>query len=477
MDRPGLKQLLADIAQGRIDIVVVYKVDRLTRSLLDFARIVETFDSNDTSFVSVTQAFNTTNSMGRLTLNVLLSFAQFEREVTGERIRDKIAASRARGIWMGGNLALGYDLGDRRLLVNEPEAETVRHIYRRYLELRSIPALANELDRVGIRSKRWTSRNGSEHGGSRFTCGAISHILNNRIYLGEAVHKGAAHAGEHEAIVDTELFARVQARLGHNRNSRAARKTRAAACPLTGKLFDADGQPMRPSFGYGRGKKIYRYYVSETLLPNGQIGNTDNLRGTRLSAERVERLILDRLACLLPTGSAPDDVFGMITRMDCHADRLHLQIEVAALADGYGCDDMLVGRAQMIDPKATIVADQLQLAIDARPTRRGRSVRTRIHLLDNQEQRQVLADLVRTSHRKLGELNASPLHPERHQLMKASGNGWGRDRITIGLLAPDIQKALLQGTAPADLDPDLLLSRNMPLDWAEQRSFLGITAG
>ena len=176
MDRPAIKRLLEDITTGRIDIVVVYKVDRLTRSLMDFARIVETFDSNDTSFVSVTQAFNTTNSMGRLTLNVLLSFAQFEREVTGERIRDKIAASRVRGIWMGGNLALGYDLGDRRLLINEPEAETVRHIFRRY--------------------------------------------------LGEAVHKGIAHAGEHKAIVEPELFAKVQTQLGHSRHSRVTRKTR-----------------------------------------------------------------------------------------------------------------------------------------------------------------------------------------------------------------------------------------------------------
>jgi len=477
MDRPAIKRLLEDITKGRIDIVVVYKVDRLTRSLMDFARIVETFDSNDASFVSVTQAFNTTNSMGRLTLNVLLSFAQFEREVTGERIRDKIAASRARGIWMGGNIPLGYDLGDRRLLINEPEAETVRHIFRRYLALKSIPALAHELDRSGIRSKCWTSRKGIEHGGVRFTCGAVSHILNNRIYLGEAVHKGVAHLGEHEAIVDAELFAKVQAQLGHNRHSRVTRKTRAATCPLTSKLFDADGQPMRPNFGYGRGKKIYRYYVSETLLPNGKIGNTDNMGGTRLSAERIERLLLDRLACLLPTGTIANDLFSMISRVDHRNDRLHLQIEVAALAGETASDDVLVGRAQQIDPAAIIIADQLQLTIDARPTRRGKSVRAKIHLLDNQEQRQVLADLVRAAHRKLAEINASPMHPDEHYRMSVPNNAWGRDRVAIGLLAPDIQKALLQGTAPADLDPDRLLSRDMPLDWAEQRRFLGIAAG
>lgn len=247
MDRPALKCLLDDIGRGRIDVVVVYKVDRLTRSLMDFARIVERFDGNDVSFVSVTQAFNTTSSMGRLTLNVLLSFAQFEREVTGERIRDKIAASKARGIWMGGNIPLGYDLGDRILLENPDEADMVRYIFQRYLELGSIPKLAKVLAAEGVHSKRWTSRRGITHGGVPLRCGAIAHILNNRIYLGEIVHKGEAHAGEHDAIIDLSLFTAVQAKLDGNRQKRVTRKTRAAASPLTGKLFDQDGQPMRPS--------------------------------------------------------------------------------------------------------------------------------------------------------------------------------------------------------------------------------------
>jgi site-specific DNA recombinase len=476
MDRPALKRLLEDISKGKIDTVVVYKVDRLTRSLMDFARIVETFDSNDVSFVSVTQAFNTTNSMGRLTLNVLLSFAQFEREVTGERIRDKIAASRARGIWMGGHMALGYDLGDRKLIVNETEAETVRHIFERYLALGSIPALARELDRSGIRSKRWTSRGGVERGGVRFRCGGVSHILNNRIYLGEAVHKGVAHPGEHEGIVDPALFRAVEARLAGNRSQRLARKTRAAGSPLAGKIFDADGQPMRATFGHGRGKKIYRYYVSETLFPNGQIGNTDNLAGDRVSAERIERLIIDRLASLLPAGAADHDLFDMIARVECRGERLWFRIEVAALA-GNACDDMLVGRAQTIDPSAMIEGPHLQLSIDARPVRRGRTVRSKDHLLDSTHRRQVLADLLRISHRKLVALGASPLQPETHQHMKAPGNLWDRDRIVIGLLAPDIQKALLLGSAPETLDPDKLVAREMPLDWAEQRRFLLMAAG
>jgi len=476
MDRPALKQLLEDITKGRIDIVVVYKVDRLTRSLMDFARIVETFDNNEVSFVSVTQAFNTTNSMGRLTLNVLLSFAQFEREVTGERIRDKIAASRARGIFMGGNVALGYDLGDRKLVVNEAEAETVRFIFTRYLELGSIIVLARELDRLGIRSKRTISREGKERGGARLRAGAIAHMLNNRLYLGEAVHKGVAHPGEHEAIINAELFAKVQASLASHRQRRTTRKTRAAGCPLTGKLFDAEGQPMRPSFGYGRGKKTYRYYVSETLLPNGQIGHTGNMSGERLSAQRTERLLLDRLSCLLPAGHVPADLFGMIERVDCEGDQLRVRIDPTAFAKDSPSHDALIRKAQQVDPDASIIGEHVALAIDARPMRRGNTIRAKVHLLDDLEKRQVLADLVRTSHRKLTQLNMSPLEPEQHCRMGVPVNDWTKRRLPIGMLAPDIQKALLQGTAPADLDPDLLLSPDMPLEWAEQRRFLGMAS-
>jgi site-specific DNA recombinase len=269
MERPALRQLLADIAKGRIDVVVVYKVDRLTRSLMDFARIIEVFDGQKVSFVSVTQAFNTTSSMGRLTLNVLLSFAQFEREVTGERIRDKIAQSKARGIWMGGHIPLGYDLGDRVLVPNPTEAETVRHIFRRYLELKSLPALVKDLTAHGILTKRREARSGTVHGGIPFNCSGLSHILKNRIYRGEIVHRGKAHDGEHEAIVDRTLFQAVQDQLAANHHRHRTRKTRAGACPLTGKIVDGEGQPMRPSFSYGRGSVTYRYYVSEGREPSG----------------------------------------------------------------------------------------------------------------------------------------------------------------------------------------------------------------
>lgn len=475
MERPALKRLLEDIGKGRIDVVVVYKVDRLTRSLMDFSRIVESFDARDVSFVSITQAFNTTSSMGRLTLNVLLSFAQFEREVTGERIRDKIAASKARGIWMGGNIPLGYDLGERVLVENPKEADIVRDIFRRYLELGSIPKLAKLLAAEGVTSKRWTSRRGIVRGGLPFRCGAIAHILNNRIYLGEIVHKGKAHTGEHEAIIDLALFAAVQAKLEGHRQQRVTRKMRAASCPLTGKLFDQEGQPMRPSFGHGRGKKLYRYYVSETLLPNGQIGNTDNMRGDRISAERLERLLLNRLAPILPAGTAPYDLFSLIKRVTCAESRLTITMATSDLITNGMCSTMLLGRVQHhADQAARIDGEDLILSIDARPAKRGRTLHSKAHLLDEAEQREVLANLVRTAQRKLVKLNISPLHPERHPDMQVPENEWTRSRVVIGLLAPDIQKALLLGTAPTGLDPDVLLSRDFPSDWGEQRKLLGM---
>jgi len=216
MERPALKRLLADIAAKRIDVVVVYKVDRLTRSLADFAKIVEVFDANAVSFVSITQAFNTTTSMGRLTLNVLLSFAQFEREVTGERIRDKIAASKKKGLWMGGQPALGYNVKDRKLIMNEAEAETVRMIFHRYLELGSVRELKASLDAEGVVSKRRTAADGSDYGGHAFSRGALYQMLQNRVYRGEIVHKGASYPGEHPAIVGEDLWLKAQHKLEAN---------------------------------------------------------------------------------------------------------------------------------------------------------------------------------------------------------------------------------------------------------------------
>ncbi|NQV93662.1 MAG: recombinase family protein [Sphingomonadales bacterium] len=473
MERPALKALLDEISKGQVDIVVVYKVDRLTRSLTDFARIVDTFDQNKASFVSVTQAFSTTNSMGRLTLNVLLSFAQFEREVTGERIRDKIAASKARGIWMGGSIPKGYDLGDRKLLVNPAEAGQVRRIFQRYLELNSLITLAKGLDEDNIRSKQWTARSGKERGGYRFGPSGLSYLLRNRIYLGETTHKDKSYPGEHDAIIDVDLFQQVQDRLASNRHKFVNRRTRSAACPLQNKIFDAQGQPMRPSFGYGRGKKIYRYYVSDTLLPLGKVkARSATPLGDRLSAERVERFVQAQLGCLLNKDCPEPEIFDAIKRITFSATTLTVTMDVAGLIEANACHDTLLAKAHQIDPAAKMIEGELVLSLDACPVRRGKTLRSKDRFLDKPEQRAALAELVRTSHRKLKELNASPLYPAAHEQMLTPMNEWTRERIAIGLLAPDIQKALLTGTAPLGLDPEKLLSRDMPLDWEGQRKFL-----
>src|SRR5215467_7883017 len=247
MDRPALQRLLADLTAGRVDIVVVYKIDRLTRSLTDFAKIVEIFDARGASFVSVTQQFNTTTSMGRLTLNILLSFAQFEREVIGERIHDKIAASKKKGMWMGGVPPLGYRAEDHKLIVIDSEAEIVRLIFRRYADLGSVRLLKEELDARGINSKSWTSASGRRIGGKPFSRGALYLILQNRTYLGEIVHIGQSHPGEHTPIIDQPLWDVVQAHLSSNTAERSSGTRTRPPSLLTGMLFDCDANPMTPT--------------------------------------------------------------------------------------------------------------------------------------------------------------------------------------------------------------------------------------
>lgn len=263
MDRPGLQQLLNDVETNKIDVIVVYKVDRLSRSLGDFAQIVDLFDKHDVSFVSVTQQFNTTSSMGRLTLNILLSFAQFEREVTGERIRDKIALSKQKGMWMGGHVPLGYDVASRKLIPNEQETDLVRRIFNRFIRLGSTTLLCKELNELGFRTKPRRNRDGRMNNGYPFNKTTIYKILNNQLYLGKIRHVDKWYPGQHEAIVDQDMWDKVHAIMATNRVERAADVRRQTPAPLKGLLFGPDGKAMTPTHTK-RGDKKYRYYVTHT---------------------------------------------------------------------------------------------------------------------------------------------------------------------------------------------------------------------
>jgi site-specific DNA recombinase len=288
MERPALQRLLEDIRSRLVDVVVVYKVDRLTRSLADFAKMVELFDSQTVSFVAVTQQFNTTTSMGRLTLNVLLSFAQFEREVIGERIRDKVAASKRKGIWMGGTLPLGYEVRERKLVVNDEQAQTVRQILERYLELGSVRLLKADLSRRGVVSGVSLSKHGNRRGGKPFSRGALYHLLSNPIYVGQIRHKKELYPGQHEAIVNRNLWQRVQQRLNERATREGeGRKTEALRSPLAGKLFDENGEPLYIQ-GAAKGQRRYRYYVSRKLVRGAP---EDAEHGWRVSAPEIERAV------------------------------------------------------------------------------------------------------------------------------------------------------------------------------------------
>src|SRR4051794_26084329 len=285
LDRPALQQLLKDIDAGRVDVIVVYKIDRLTRSLADFAKLVEAFDAKSISFVAVTQQFNTTTSMGRLTLNVLLSFAQFERELSAERVRDKVAASRRKGKWTGGTVPLGYDAKDKKLVINKVEAETVRNIFRLYLELGSFSKLVAELDRRKIVTKRRNVKIAKYRGGIPFTYGPLAYFLKNRIYIGETHHGGKWFKGEHEAILDRPTFDRVQELLKTNTVKRRVKFFESGAL-LQGKLFDDKGNRMGPSFSSKNGVR-YRFYVSTAL--RGRSHKAGSV--TRISAPEIEELV------------------------------------------------------------------------------------------------------------------------------------------------------------------------------------------
>ncbi len=450
MQRPGLQELLADIGRGRIDVVVVYKIDRLTRSLADFARIVEQFDKHEVSFVSVTQAFNTTSSMGRLTLNVLLSFAQFEREVTGERIRDKIAASKAKGMWMGGLPPLGYDppsCSDRMLLVNEEEAVAVRSIFERYLELGSVHTLVLDLAQQGVVSKVRTRADGSSSGGQPLSRGALFHLLKNRIYRGDIVHKGEVYPGLQDAIISTELFDEVQRRLVANRTHRT--RTTARTSPLAGKLYLASGERLTPTHTRGAGGRTYRYYVPSSK----QRGQCNGARSVRLPAERFERLlrsILERLT------EANIDALELLQRVDLYEDRLslHLPAMLTMAARKHISPDehleMIEDHIIRLSVPWQFPNGNIEVAGARPPVRRD----------------PVLINALRAAHGML-EHDAS----SRPVLQKMPGPRYERRLARLAFLSPALQAAIIDGRQPAALTLAKIVRGKLPTCWIEQEKW------
>lgn len=462
MERPALRRLLADIEAGRIDIIIVYKIDRLTRSLADFARMVEIFDRHGVSFVSVTQAFNTTTSMGRLTLNVLLSFAQFEREVTGERIRDKIAASKAKGMWMGGKLPLGYDkptAGTRALVVNETEAERVRHIFALYLELGSVHVLEHRLQSDGIVSKRHLNSTGRVTGGQPFSRGALFHLLRNRLYLGEIRHGETHHPGLHPAIVDRVLFDAVQRQLDGNARKRKTARETVARSALTGRIFDADGHPMSPTFAYGKGGKLYRYYVSAPLQQGGRRDAKDSTP-RRVSGPALEEALTMALRRLLPDEAGKDaDPLARIRRVEVLRDGVELSLPVAL-------QRRLESRLANGEEAAVDPADpaQLRLKLPLRlSTHRGRTevlaAEPRARKVDP-----ILVAALRSAHQML----TRDTHG-RPTLAAAPDTSHRRSLIRLAFLAPDLQRAILAGEQPERLTLARFLDSDLPLSWPAQR--------
>jgi DNA invertase Pin-like site-specific DNA recombinase len=292
LERPALQRLLGDIERDRIDVVVVYKIDRLSRSLMHFSKLVEAFDAHNVTFVSVTQSFNTTTSMGRLTLNILLSFAQFEREVIGERIRDKVAASKARGMWMGGSVPLGYDVRDRKLVVNEAEAARAVRVFEGFADIGSATLLVPALRAEGVLTKT----------GKPFDKGSIYKLLSNRTLVGEVAHKGNIYPGEHRGIIPRDLWDRVHAAMQASPRMRANQNRRQTPALLCGLIFGPDGRALSPTHTRRKGK-IYRYYVSQTVLK----GVDDGCQVRRISAGEIESAVIDQVRTLL---RQPEVVIG-----------------------------------------------------------------------------------------------------------------------------------------------------------------------
>ena len=470
LDRPAMQKLLADVRSRTIDIVLVYKVDRLTRSLADFAKLIELFDAHNVSFVSVTQSFNTSSSMGRLTLNVLLSFAQFEREMIGERVRDKIAASKRKGIWVGGPVPLGYATVAKKIVVVPAEAEAVRTIFARYLELGSVRLLAEDLDRRGICSKPRRLSDGRTIGGARFGVGALAHLLKNRFYIGEVVYRGDVYRSEHEPILERTLFEAVQGKLAAQVVARRCR-LRGSPALLTGRIFDACGNCMSPTHANKRGVR-YRYYVSQAVLQNkpqapGSV--------SRVPAAELEALVLTALRNHLDPGSGlqlPDSDRDLVERHVesvtlAHSEiKLRLRAIAEEAAQQRDTDDSASTPSgppnttvetiaiSWTSPVPASVKGIVHVPAHNTPIKPGRRETL---LLAIAKARNWIDDLVHGRVASFAVIARREGKAERHI----------RLLVPLAFLSPRIVSALLDGTGPADLTVTKL-ARALPHSWAEQ---------
>lgn len=477
MERPALTRLLSDIDERRIDTVVVYKVDRLTRSLSDFARIVDVFDSHGVSFVSVTQQFNTTTSMGRLTLNMLLSFAQFEREVTGERIRDKIAASKRKGMWMGGRVPLGYEPNGRPLKVDEPGAETVRTVFRLYLELGNVRLVKGEADRRGLTTKRRTSANEKQSGGRPMSRGYIYKLLGNPLYAGRISHKGQTYEGQHPPIIDDKTWEAVQTMLASNTRAKSSTSRSTDRSPLMGKLFDETGAPLTPSHAVKSGRR-YRYYVSKRLIDNTVSGGES---GWRLPAREIERFVTEtisglladraaltqaardggmtahRIAGLLDTSfSRNGNPMDIVERIDLTSERVLFSLNLAPLTDHA---EQIVHHAVPVNFRRRGVETKLVLegsgGATSNPDPALIKAVVRAH--------RWFDDLVSGSARSLREIAE----------IEGISDRYVSHLMPLAFLAPELVESILAGEQPIGLTAEKLTkSVSMPLCWSGQHEVL-----
>jgi site-specific DNA recombinase len=462
-DRPALQRLLADVRAGKIDVIVVYKVDRLTRSLADFAKLVELFDKHDVSFVSVTQQFNTTTSMGRLTLNVLLSFAQFEREVTSERIRDKIAASKRKGLWVGGMAPLGYDTRERKITVNKAEAEAVRTIFLHYLKLGSLNLLMADLRKRSIVTKKRVLKSGKSIGGIPFTRGPLAHLLRNRFYVGEVVFKGETLPGEQPAIIDRKLFDTVQAKLDRQVRSHKQGRTRCVAI-LTSRLFDDRGQRMTPTHTR-KGTTKYRYYISSTLVQ----GQSDLAGGiSRVPAPQIEALVTKSVRDHLGLSVDVDDkalVQNHVTRVDLRPDRLVIEL---AETKGAKAKRRFNARRLEVPWRKTSGTRRRETLLPETPSSPpARPIRS--------ENRALLIASIAKGRRWLNELMTEQAitveaiaQRERCSVRKVNMT------ISLAFLAPDLVKAAIEGRLPYGMGVTRLCE--LPPEWSRQYRALGLRA-